>query len=286
MSLIFSCSGCKQPLEHKFLIKGREILSCPGCQLEQIGNLEKIKVRTLIDQFEPSYLTEYAEEKLSYSSYFDGLLSRLPKMPKNSRLFDVGCAQGFLMEEARKAGFRVEGVDASEEIVKQVRANGFKVYLSLFEDLRLPAQKFDVVTLLQTIEHMKDLSLSLKKVWKILKPGGYLLITTPDREGFLGRVMGRFWFTYHNSEHLYFFSKRSLANLLERHRFVVKKIYTEYGRQLNVGYVFSRLTNNYYNQSNWLSDLLRTTKAWLWPVRNVSFREPFVNIVAIAQKNV
>ena len=108
-------------------------------------------------------------------------------------------------------------------------------------------------------------------------------MTTPDREGFLGRLMGKWWFTYYNHEHLYFFSPHCLRSVLEKAGFEIEKLYTEHGRSLTIDYVFSRLINNYYNHGI-VTDMLKGLRWWLSPVVGLSFFEPWVNVVALAQK--
>lgn len=277
------CSNCGQKLKKKFEVKGRVILACGKCGLGQVSNRYKVVVNDTIETFTTSYLDEYKREKSSYIPYFQRLLSLLEHMPRKGRIIDVGCARGFFLEVAKGAGYIVEGVDASKIITQDVRRKGYKVHLGLFENIPLPSEKYDAVVLLQTIEHVWDLQGFLRKAKKIIKPGGYLLVTTPDKNGFLGRLMGKWWFTYHNWEHLYFFSPACLQAVLHRAGFVTEKLYTEHGRLLTTDYVFSRLINNYYNHGL-VTRILKRLRLLLSPIAAWTFSEPWVNVVAVMRK--
>ncbi len=278
------CPHCNTVAQWRFRIKKRDIFRCPGCGIEFVGNIATVKVKKTIKNYQSVYATEYAREEFSYRPYFHKLLSFLPKRAVGSILIDIGCCQGFVLQIAQDCGFRVMGVDASPAMVKIARDRGFTVYQEIFERLSLPARKFTVVTLLQTLEHVKNLDEVLEKIYRLLQPGGYLIVTTPDREGFLGKLMGKYWFTYYNHEHLYFFSKLAIKNLLIKHKYHICRLFTENGRILTIRYIFSRLLYSYYTQNRPLYWVLYLWRLILFPFWLVPIFEPKVNIVVVAQK--
>lgn len=134
---------------------------------------------------------------------------------KNGRLLDCGAATGFLMEVADELGFAAHGVELSEygagEIAKRFGKD--RVFQGEIERATFPAHSFDVITMYDYLEHVRDPERVLRRARELLKPDGVLSITTPSTGSFTHRVMGRHW-SHYKLEHLYYFGPDSLARLL------------------------------------------------------------------------
>lgn len=104
------------------------------------------------------------------------------------RLLDVGCGPGFLLETARERGWNAVGVDPSPFSVEAARRNGFEAHQGMLEDLALEPSSFDAVALLQVVEHLTDPRPLLRACRSLLRPGGALLVATPNPRSLLARV--------------------------------------------------------------------------------------------------
>jgi len=97
---------------------------------------------------------------------------------------DLGCAYGFLVEEARAAGFRAVGVDASRYALGQAAAHApvaaGRLLQGHAEVLPFRDAAFDVVTAFDLLEHVAAPELLLREVARTLRPGGLFLAATPD----------------------------------------------------------------------------------------------------------
>ena len=106
------------------------------------------------------------------------------ELGEGARWLDLGCAFGFLIEEARGAGFRAFGLDASQYALSQVRRHAPSVAGTavLGNALQLPFanQSFDVVTAFDLVEHVPTPESLLVEAARILRPGGLLIAATPD----------------------------------------------------------------------------------------------------------
>jgi 2-polyprenyl-3-methyl-5-hydroxy-6-metoxy-1,4-benzoquinol methylase/ribosomal protein S27E len=132
------------------------------------------------------------------------------------RLLDVGCATGLFLEVARDAGAKAEGLDLSGFAVEQARNKGFTVRQGQLADAGLADGSFDVLTMWDIIEHVTDPQGLLKECHRVLAPGGALAISTPDAGSWLAWLLGGRWLGYRSlDEHLYFFSRASLARMLD-----------------------------------------------------------------------
>jgi 2-polyprenyl-3-methyl-5-hydroxy-6-metoxy-1,4-benzoquinol methylase len=97
---------------------------------------------------------------------------------------DLGCAFGFLVDEAREAGFRAVGVDVSRYALREARrchpSKKLNVVAAVGEELPFAPRSFDILTAFDILEHVPDPSVVLREAVTLLRPGGLLVVTTPD----------------------------------------------------------------------------------------------------------
>lgn len=110
--------------------------------------------------------------------YREVTLSMLEYNPE-AKLLDLGCSNGgFVMEVAEKIGTKkVFGIDIDESEAKK----GLTKYQGdLNEPFPVPGEEFDVVSASQIIEHLGDTDSFVKEIYRVLKPSGYLVISTEN----------------------------------------------------------------------------------------------------------
>jgi 2-polyprenyl-3-methyl-5-hydroxy-6-metoxy-1,4-benzoquinol methylase len=140
-------------------------------------------------------------------------LSREPK----GRLLDVGCGGGRFLNRMKKRGWRVEGTDFDEQAIKKVTARyGIKTHAGDLSQCTLPSDCFDVITMSQAIEHLYDPLATLRECLRILKPGGLLVMTTPNALSLGAAEFGAFWRGWEAPRHLHLFTVASLQRLTQR----------------------------------------------------------------------
>lgn len=113
----------------------------------------------------------------------------LELLPVDSgRLIDVGCGNGTFVAAARDRGFDAFGIDFSEKAIEAGRRRfGLdQLYCCSIEDLRhrFGDRRFDVATGFEVLEHVDDVGAFLRELNELLVPGGYLVISVPNRERF------------------------------------------------------------------------------------------------------
>ncbi|MGM0673448.1 MAG: class I SAM-dependent methyltransferase [Spirochaetota bacterium] len=140
------------------------------------------------------------------------------------RFLDVGCATGMLLEHMKDRGWNVQGVEICEPAARYgIDHRGVAIKVATLEESTLTAGSFDVVHLSHLIEHVPDPRLFLEEAARVTKPGGYLVLVTPDLSGFQARLFGRRWRSA-IADHLHLFSYRIIRTLLADAGFeVVKK---------------------------------------------------------------
>lgn len=143
-------------------------------------------------------------------------------------LLDVGCATGSFLSLAQAAGWDCRGVEVSAFAAARARERtGCEIFCGKLEDATFPAGSFDAITMWDLLEHLPDPVHGLMKARRFLRPGGVLLVNTPNENSLLRRVargmyrgsagritapLDRLYHCYH----LYYFGAETLAVLFQR----------------------------------------------------------------------
>lgn len=99
--------------------------------------------------------------------------------------FKIYAAEGFVRwrhVRLKEASKRLVGMDIHEEHVNIARENGFNYHVADIEDETLPSRlgQFDVILLLEVIEHLNSVGTALNNIMKLLRFGGMLVVTVPN----------------------------------------------------------------------------------------------------------
>lgn len=146
---------------------------------------------------------------------------------RTGRLIDVGFGAGGLLLQAEKRGWECWGTELSPAVVEAGRQRGWHVVLGDLCEIELPAGQFDVVCMVEVLEHLKDPLAYLRRCAELLRPGGLLYATTPNGAGLNARVLGTGWSVYAPPEHLQLFTPRSMASALGTLGFRRRSVRTE-----------------------------------------------------------
>ena len=138
----------------------------------------------------------------------------LAQRGKSSKILDVGCANGGLLNALRGLGFsELLGVDPSRKCVEQVRNSGIAATQGTATDLSAlnGSATYDMAILSHVLEHVVDVKLAILEVRRLLSDNGIMYVEVPDASRY---VQHRFVpFYYFDSEHINHFDAASLANL-------------------------------------------------------------------------
>ena len=146
-------------------------------------------------------------------------------LPAPGRILEVGCAYGFFLELLQKDYPDSVGVDLSNEAITYAQHQGLDAREGDLLEQNLESG-FDAACLWDTIEHLPHPDRVLTKVRELLRPGGYLFLTTGDLGALLSKLQGRKWRQIHPPTHLFYFTRTSLKALCEKLRFEVVRFGT------------------------------------------------------------
>jgi len=131
------------------------------------------------------------------------------------KVLDFGAGTGLFAWYLKLEGFLVEGIEFSKIAIDfAMKRYGLIFYESLNKLEAEKVQLFDIITMIEVIEHLKNPYNILKKFYSILKPGGKIYISTPNRNGINARLNRSEWREAKKSFHLVLFNKRSITKIL------------------------------------------------------------------------
>ncbi len=155
----------------------------------------------------------------------------LPLIGKAGRVLDVGCLDGTIGELLMQMGNDVYGLDASEPAIAKAVGRGIQAQLGNVEnEFPFENDSFDAVFAGEIIEHIFDVDMMLAQIFRVLKPGGHFVVTTPNLAAFGRRLMLllnrnphiEISFTGDAAGHIRYFIKSTFFEILEKHGFQVE----------------------------------------------------------------
>jgi 2-polyprenyl-3-methyl-5-hydroxy-6-metoxy-1,4-benzoquinol methylase len=128
------------------------------------------------------------------------------------RLFDVGCFDGGLLDVAAARGWEGWGLELQPEAAREAnRRHPGRVVQSTVEGFGgLEPGAYDLVTAIGLVEHLRDPRRLFEIAAAGLKPGGLLVIQTPNADSLPAKLLGRYWPPIAPPEHTYYFGTSTL----------------------------------------------------------------------------
>jgi 2-polyprenyl-3-methyl-5-hydroxy-6-metoxy-1,4-benzoquinol methylase len=138
-------------------------------------------------------------------------------------ILDIGCGIGLLGKELRSKGNKVFGVDISVFSIEKAKKNLDAAFVCDIQNDKLPFPEgaFDEVLFTEVIEHLPFPEKTMAEISRVLKPGGFAVITTPNFLVWSNRIhmlFGRFEYTdtgFLDRGHVHFFTMRSMIRAIE-----------------------------------------------------------------------
>ncbi len=163
--------------------------------------------------------SDYRRPEPSYRRHSRFLLRRIRALNggRTGTLVEIGCAAGYFLDEARRAGWRVAGLEPNDDMARIARD---ELRLDVRTATLRDATSFppaDVVVLLNVLEHLTEPREVESRLHEMVRPGGLLFIETWDSSSIAARMLGDRW---HQWSPLvpYYYTRRSLDTLFPPER--------------------------------------------------------------------
>jgi 2-polyprenyl-3-methyl-5-hydroxy-6-metoxy-1,4-benzoquinol methylase len=151
----------------------------------------------------------------SFLAKSDAKMRHLKPPPAGGgRLLDVGFGNGNFLKIADEMGWSAEGIDFDVKAVEVAQARGLKVSCSTTAELSAHHESYDVITLSHVIEHVHEPIALLRELYRLLKPGGFLWLETPNIDSLGSTRFQRHWRGLEVPRHLTLFNPTSLCESL------------------------------------------------------------------------
>jgi SAM-dependent methyltransferase len=136
------------------------------------------------------------------------------------KLLDVGCGNGQFLVKMEQLGWETTGVEFDDQAVKVARERfSLNVHGGSLQNANFTSQTFDAITMNHVIEHLLDPIDTLRECYRILKPGGKIVVVTPNIESLGHWMFGKCWYALDPPRHLWLFSLGTLRACLELAKF-------------------------------------------------------------------
>lgn len=161
--------------------------------------------------------------------------------PAARTLLDVGAATGLLVTEATRLGLDAVGVEPSRSLTERATRRGANVLSGTLPHRELGNRAFDIVTLVDVVEHVADPVGLIRMAADCLAPGGLLVVVTPDVGSIAARLLGPRWWHFRVA-HVGYFSTTSFTRAASRAGLsIVKSCRARWF--FPIGYLLARVTH-------------------------------------------
>jgi 2-polyprenyl-3-methyl-5-hydroxy-6-metoxy-1,4-benzoquinol methylase len=181
---------------------------CRGCQFIFADGDDLLRLTALYEHLSDP---EYVESQHSRAPQMRWLIHQVMRAHPNARsLLDVGAGAGLLVAEALRRGLAAVGVEPSRSLVESAReVNGVELIRGLFPQAQLAGRRFDVICLVDVIEHVTDPVQMLRDCAAALGPDGLLMVVTPDVGSLAAGLLGTRWW-HLRAAHVGYFNATSI----------------------------------------------------------------------------
>ncbi len=188
---------------------------------------------------------------------FDNLLKDIKKITKNKgKVLDIGCAVGQFLDTLKKDGWDTYGIELNDQERKIAQKKKHQIYDQKIEENYLPRKNFDLVSILEVLEHVYNPKQVIKSIYKILKKNGLLVVIVPNADSLAANIMQSRCNMFLGMSHITMFDSKTLKNLIEKFSF--KQIYcSSITSELNVINNYLNMEDPYLGQSKKKNFLLK-----------------------------
>ncbi len=183
------------------------------------------------DELEGNYRSYYGRGNLEITPFIqkrlEEVVATFASFRQGGKLLDIGFGAGGLLSAAESAGWDCWGTEVAPQALAFGRKRGWEVLEGDFLSLTVPEDTFDVVCMVEVLEHLEQPAAYLHRAWKVLRPGGVLWLTTPNGSSVNSRILRTSWSVFDAPDHLQLFTASALQRLLQRADFRQVTIRTE-----------------------------------------------------------
>jgi 2-polyprenyl-3-methyl-5-hydroxy-6-metoxy-1,4-benzoquinol methylase len=216
-----SCGGDSS--RHLFDKSGGSYSRCEECRMVFLN--PAFRDEELVKYYRGNHTVqgETVEDDLPfYAGLYRAGLSRVEALiPERGRLLDYGCSTGVFLGIATENGWDCEGIELNVDEARIARERGFLIQESVIGDATV-GEAFDVITLWDVFEHIKDGVAFLEECRRFLRPGGMVFVQTPNSDSLAARTLQVACNVFDGLEHVNLYARQSLSMVCDRAGYAVE----------------------------------------------------------------
>lgn len=215
------CPLCESgDLKALWELNGYSISKCRNCSLVFVLNY--VTTEELIAHYGAMNDDSYGENNLDcLNYYYDALGSLIRKrFPDGGRILDIGCSRGWFLDTMKD--WECYGNEITETYGAAAREkHGDRIFIGPFEDYPTQESFFDVITLQDVFDHIRDPHEVLQKCHTMLRPGGLIAIKVHNISCLYAKLTGKRFYAVMPPSHLFYYDRSTLSQTLEKSGFQV-----------------------------------------------------------------
>lgn len=228
-----ACNACgsssfKKLFTKDMLTNKYNFVVCKKCSLKFLDPLPK-----QLDEYYngPYVVPSYQEKKVKRKA--QKIFSYLKRQDvKKGNLLDIGASHGFFLNIAKQNGFTPHGIELDKRAcaIAKKRFN-IKIENKLLEESSFAKKKnyFDVIVMLDVLEHVPDPNLIIKTAYALLKKDGLFILTMPNGNATEMKLFKKYWEWSSPPAHIYYFTPKSIKKIFTKNKFTLRFLQTYRG---------------------------------------------------------
>jgi len=215
------CSGATSRVRYSFA--PFRVNECPGCGSAYLS--PRLRESEIIRLYRENYFASDDSGARGYTDYAaleqelrQTFLRRYrllkPHLTRRGRAVDLGCAMGYALDCLTEDFDERIGIDLAPQAIDEVVRRGHRGICGMLAYAALETRSVSLLVSSDTIEHLYDPTAAVREMARVLAPGGVLALVTPNYGSVLRRVSGRNWVSFKIPEHVTYFSKKGMTDML------------------------------------------------------------------------
>jgi SAM-dependent methyltransferase len=221
----FACPICDAVTAHPLY---HPLIQCDVCGL--VCTDPHVVPTPDVALYDQGYFTErnaYLAQATAFAAAFARILALTAGFKPGGQLVDIGCGPGLLLNLARQRGYMVKGCDVSPWAAQYARDLGLDVQTGDLHSVDYPTGQFDVAIVNHTLEHVANPRGFLEEVYRILAPGGIVVVGVPNFASLMSQMLRGRWAGLLPDQHLWHFTPQTLQQMLRNTNFCTAQLVIE-----------------------------------------------------------